>query len=236
MAKYFRKRSSSRFRKRYSRKTRFRRAKPGTKTFFRKQRKWNKPEIKWITNDLLTEVVPTQGIRTGQVLPSTIPVGAGVNQRTGNCIKSRKVMVMLEIDGVVPNPQTGNRPDGNVRVIFWTPRRMAAEAIEYMNGRTPISHLDWNVVRTLRDVWVPYSAPNFILTVAQENFPIAAGGLMERMKRFIIPHPRNMDFGQVGIDQARIDPNRDQLYVTYLNTGSISVSIQGSVKMTYIDN
>lgn len=225
-------------RRRFVRRSTFRRrtykrfTKPGTKRFFRKQRKWSKPEIKWMTNTVLGTTITPGNYYSQTCLPTTLSTGTTAeNARIGRVIKSRKCMATLQMEPIATNPQTGSRPDSNIRIVFWTPVKVASTADSYMSGQTITSIFDWTVVNVKRDVIVRMSAPNFVIAGAG----VVAGNAMQQViRRFIIPHPRSIDFN-LAADGPQIDANKDQLYMSVYNAGYTNMTLSGFFKTTFID-
>lgn len=238
--KYFRKsryaRRSTRIRRKYSRFNR-RSRRPGTKRFFRMQRRFAKPEIKWLEWSAVDQTIQPAFSNTRALLPEAVPVGSGsINERIGRQIKLRKLLVnfgirAIRIQTTVENQQ--QHVEANVRCVVWTPIRPLDEAQAYINARLALDHFDWNIVRIHRDFWVNVAnSQTFFPIAGSADNLISAGQHSTICKKLVIPHPRNLDFGT----SDTIDVDKGQIYMTlYVKAPGCAVSWNFITKCTYID-
>lgn len=240
MAKYYRRRTRS-IGRRYTRAPRFRKyrmssTRPGTKRFFRKQRRWSKPEVKYIANASATTVVEAKQISAPiVVMPSTIVGGAGQGQRVGAEIKSRYILHNIYWTTDDSDTTETDQADTTFRVVYWYPTENFVKASDYMNSITIANWqqiIDWNVVRVVRDDFIKISYDRYVITAGQQNVHVAGVHPSVVQRRYRIRWPRSM---RPDTTTGILDPNKDILYMTVFNTASFAVAYDYNTKLTYID-
>lgn len=239
--KYFRKKFRFRRRTSYRRKYIRKFPRPGTKRFFRKQRRVPRPEIKWMDFSTDNDTMSTSATHFAtRIQPVTLGTGTSVNTRIGKEIKTRRAMCKFTIQSLYFQPASGEANyDTPVRVVFWTPVTTATLALAYMNGTTPFavgqqieSTFDWNIIRVHRDMNFRMGQSMFVPLA-----DIADGFANTSAPHFIyksvtIPFPRNVTFPQ----GDTIDPDRYVIYMSIfkkINTFPINLDLQ--CKTTFID-
>lgn len=241
MAKYFRRRSSSRFRRKYSRPSRvYRRLRtqPGSKRFFKRQRRLAKPEIKWNALSTANTAVPANTI-SPVITPvrTSFPLGPEQGSRIGSNIKLRKVMINVVISSYEDSTLESNRSDGLIRLVIWYPTRNYTESATYMttpnlsvnNWQVPF---DWNAVRVVRDVTIRIGLPSVTITSGTTILPQVNAYPSRIQKKFMIPWPRSVDFGPTS---TILDIDKDIPYMTIINPNTFEVRWDLDSKITYID-
>lgn len=238
MAKFFR--SRSRFRRRSF--SRFRRSRfirkmprPGTRRFFKRQRRNAPPEVKFFYKVQTTvggNLIAHDAKSTDILTPEQIAAGTEASNRVGRQVKFRKVILRNFIftydDPNVPNDNIG----GKVRVVIWYPTRDYTSASTYMTALPYLEEPDWNTVRVLRDHYIDISNANYVFTAANENFNPSPPTPTSSVKKYILPFPRTVEF----VDAAgNTDPNKDRLYMTVWNPTNYALNWSFSSKTTFID-
>lgn len=235
MAKYFRKRS--RFtRRRYFKASRIRKPRPGTRRFFKKQRKWTKPEIKYIDRNIdLT--VGGNGSIVQSLSPLTISVGGGVAGRIGRSVKYRKVIAKMRFTTSDDQALADVRADGAFRVVIWSPRRPFTECQDYFNFQADLFTriMDFNMITVHRDQYIRVGYQNYTYTAGTTNLNSPAVYPTDVAKTWIVPFPRTVDFGAILASENTVDPNKDILYVSFINESQFRVTCDISTRTTFID-
>ncbi|QBX89319.1 capsid protein [Apis mellifera virus-5] len=235
--KYFRKRfsrrrSTSTFRRsRYIRKF----PRPGSKRFYRRQRKNAKPEIKFFYRTHAVNngnVVAHDGNSTDILTPSTIPAGADIAQRIGRSVKYRKVIYRFQIFTYDDPNANDDNVDGKIRVLLWYPTRDYTSASTYVNTLPFLEEPDWNTIRVVRDTYHQLSYARYLFTAGNLNFNPAPPTPTSIVKKYVVNFPRTVEF----VDPAgTTDPNKDRLYCTVYNSTNFALNWTYSAKTTYID-
>lgn len=237
MAKYFRRRSSSRFRRKYIRASRYRRkARPGTKRFFRKQRKWTKPEIKYIDRHIPLEI-PFNSSYVQSLSPLTISVGGGVAGRIGRSVKYRKVITKMRFTTTDDPNANDVRADGALRLIIWSPRRPFSECQDYFTFANDLYTriIDWNMMTVHRDNYIRVGYANYAYTASATDLASNAVYPTDTAKTWIVPFPRTVDFGAILANENTVDPNKDILYCSFINESQFRIQVDISTRTTFID-
>lgn len=236
MPRFFRKyRRTFRRTRRYSRRF-IRRTRPGTRRFFRKQRKWAKPEIKYVMVNPASVSAPARGVLpTRPIMPTAIAVGAGQNGRVGQDVKLRKIILNMQMSCADGQGANTNQADCLIRTVMWTPVVSFTDASTYMNSLSITAWqqpLDWNMVKVHRDVTWRVGYWGWIITGGAQNFNVKPVYPSHVQKKFVIPFPRNVKFPPGNND---FDVNKDVLYITVFNPNSVDAVFDYDSKLTYID-
>lgn len=228
-------------RRRFVRRSTFRRrpfrkfSKPGTKRFYRRQRRNAKPEIKFFYNTQSTAtgtVVPGRGRSIDIVSPTAIPSGTEASERVGRQIKYRKIIHTAQYFAFADATVSTNNVDQRFRVIFWYPTRDYNSASTYMISLPFLEAPDWNTVKVVSDKYYEVSFARYVFTAVNENFNPSPPTQTNIVKKTVFPFPRTVEF----IDQiGTVDPNKDRLYCTLINPGTMAINWQWSSKTTFID-
>lgn len=237
MPKFFRRRSSSRFRRRSFRATRIRRKpRPGTRRFFRKQRHWTKPEIKYIDRNI-DVTIPGNNSYVQSLSPLTISVGGGVAGRIGRSVKFRKVISKMRFTTSDDTSLADVRADGAFRIVIWSPRRPFTECQDYFAFQADLYTriMDWNMITVHRDQYIRVGYANYTYTASTTNLNSPAVYPTDTAKTWVVPFPRTVDFGAILASENTVDPNKDILYCSFINESQFRVTVDISTRTTFID-
>lgn len=235
MPRFFRKYRRTFRRRRFSRRA-IRRTRPGSKRFFRKQRRWAKPEVKWIVRSSASTPIAANAITNGAAIsPNVIPVGPGISERIGNSIKLRKLLFNIQFT-TFDDEATDVRADGVIRVILWTPTQNHTFALDYLQGITIDQWqlpLDWNRVRVHRDLNIRIGFDKYVFTADNTDYLVQTVYPTRVARKFVIPFPRTIAFA--GNTGDSLDINKDMMYMTIFNPNTFRVNYDFDSKLTYID-
>lgn len=212
-----------------------RRARPGTRRFFRRQRRVSRPEIKFTTYSTATTVVQSLSVSDPiNLSPGVLLTGPGVNQKIGKSCKIRKIFGGIQFRSIDGTEATV-RADGLIRVILWYPTVNLGLSSPYMTNLS-ISNLmqplDWTNVRVVRDWLIPLGYENYVFTAANENFNAHNVRASWHARRFVIPWPRTVNDAA---GNGLLDVNKEILYMTILNPNTWAINYDFDTKMTFID-
>lgn len=225
MAKYFRKRSTSRIRRRYFKTTRLIRRLPriGTRRFYKRQRRNAKPEIKRAQTSIpLTTILNNAPNLTINLMPVSWTQGDAWGQRQGRVIKTRKIVLTLRFTPVIPTSGT-IRPDNLLKYIIWAPRRNYTTVQEQMDVIGPTAVPAYTDCSVYKHGYIRVGAPVSGLTTTYPS---------DQYKEFVINAPRTLEFGDS--TDSTIDPNQT-VNITFINASDISIRTSGAGYVYYID-
>lgn len=196
------------------------------------------PEIKYSDNIPCNNspIPPGQNVAF-PVSVSSMQVGNVQGARIGSSIRSRMVKLNIRFVGPISSNATPVvAPDVKIRMIAWTPRIGFTDAATYMGNVTLLTVIDFNNVTVLCDQYVSVGAQangNQSLGDAAGNGAVRSDIVIQKSVRF----PRTMRFTAT---TNNVDPNRDILYMTFINSGAntsnFTVFLSIFSKTTYVDN
>lgn len=206
---------------------------PGTKFFFRRQRRLSRPEIKWIDIDFANTDIGKQTRASYVITPTTIDVGAQTNQRIGKEVKFRKVVMKSEWSTNPSATGTVTRADQVFRIVFWTPRVAFDTAQAYMDQMDYEETPDWNIVTVHRDRYVGIGFDQWVWTKGSTDYSTPPVYPAIKHLNFNFKFPRSVKIGSDG--NNLVDPNKDRMYMTVFNPNQCEIRWNAQVKTTYID-
>ncbi|QDJ95240.1 capsid protein [Capybara virus 17_cap1_330] len=224
-------RRSTRFRRRSFRRF----PRPGTKRFYRRQRRWAKPEVKWTDYTIVGQTINSATNGNFAAIQNNIPIGSGPNSRVGSEVKFRKVVFRLRITctklTTVPVPY---RTDDIVRVLIWSPVRTYEEATGYLNGTTTLLIPDWNIIKVHKDMQLKMGSAQYLPLVGNPDQLMQNVYPRTVQRNFVVPFPRTAKFGPTS-DSTLVN-NKDVLYLYVMNDStSFTLTLDCDTKLTYID-
>lgn len=204
-----------RFIRRTSRKTRFRRVQRRMMA-----RRPVPPEIKMVdTTTARTQV--GLGITTFAISATTIAQGTDTNQRIGNQVTLRKLLIHLDLWGPAYTSSTNYYPDGHIRCILWTPRVDYNIASQYFAQVTYLSVINWQIATVYKDYYIAIApAQTATLNASGVVNGYTADGAVPYSKHLTIPmmFPRKANFGVSTITgNTNLDIDKDVLYCTLIS-------------------
>lgn len=213
--------------------SRLRRRRPGSKFFFRRQRRHSRPEIKFSELDFPNTDVPKTARGSWIMTPTTFAQGPQTNQRIGKEIKFRKVVIKTEFTTNPSATGTTTRADQMFRLIFWTPRVAYTTAQAYIDQVDYQETLDWNIVTTLSDRYIGIGFDQWVWTKGSTSYTTPPVYPAIKHINFNFKFPRTVKIGSDGDNLT--DPNKDRLYMTIINPNQCEIRWNGQSKTTYID-
>lgn len=244
--KYFRKR----FRRRAYRSTfkkYFRKPRPGTRRFYRRQRRNARPEIKtmvasWPLTAIQLQTASDPGVNfTTNLMPLTVSVGdTGVNDRDGRYIKTRRTVVQCRFTALT-NISTGNlRPDAQIRYWIWAPRIDYNNCLQLITSAKTLTILPYNMFTVYKTgmIKVGNSGVAHTDTATDELVPNTNVFPSDVYRKFIVPHIRTITFPPAVssiTEPNKVDEEKYQLYITFCNESDYVVRTTGQTLTTYID-
>lgn len=238
--KYFRKKFRfNRYRRRSFRRSFRKFPKPGTKRFFKRQRRNALPEIKWSivkeTNDG-GDVVQPLAWRTDFLTPASIDQGPDVNQRIGKVVKFRKVATNFYVYSKNPDTGVGLNNSGYFRLTIWAPAKGVVydDAAAHIGSLPITGNIDFTIIRVFSDKYIPLGYNQFYRTVGPNGGNVSFSNPQSSVKlwRQVIPFPRTINFAN---PNSLVDPGTERLYFTVQNPNSYPVQILYQAKTTWID-
>lgn len=86
-----------------------------------------------------------------------------------------------------------------------------------------------------RDQYIRVGYANYAYTADATTLASNAVYPTDLAKTWVVPFPRTVDFGAILAQENTIDPNKDILYVTYINESQFRVTMDVSTRTTFID-
>lgn len=248
--RFYKKRSVSRYRKRYMKRT----SKVKKSNYlFRKfiRRRALKPELKYSDSTFSFDSYfytgtpsSTPGTYSAQITPIALTQGPGVGGRIGNQLSFVKFdfRMVLHAEPFQNAGGTFSAPVGNtilVRTTIWSPRVVFSEAQAYMNNITNETNIDFNMITVHRDMNImmavdALSSVNYSSSVGVIN---GTGGFPDTCSRvFKVKFPRKVKFG-VDAD-ITIDQEKYSAFVTFTLKKNNYTAIHGDIdcKTWYFDS
>jgi len=203
-------------------------------------RRRTKPELKFALLERTAELNP-QSRTIITISPTAMAQGTAENERIGGEIKSMRNQFRFQIwssnDYQEDPPDAGDRSTVMVRCLIWSPRISYVGAETYLNSIDLLEPIDFNVCTIHHDFYFTLGNEHYVFEQATIN--ITAGQFMGpspvpgiRYFQKYTKFPRKIKFRPNSND---IDPNKDVLYLMFINATGLEMTYKGISRTTFID-